>query len=200
MGGVGAAAGAGALSSSVVAALMALVAGGPVPASVAAAGLFAMIVTAGLALLLDRVLFRRLRAHGAVIECTGEVDYRGKHGSEEPYCKERTSRSGEVQLGSGTEQRQRRVVVKPRGSGSRFDLVYVDGSHRSTDVEADATLSWLMVRHRGIVIFDDYEWSLLPDEVDRPKAGIDGFLSMHADQYRELHRGYQLIVEKVIQI
>jgi branched-chain amino acid transport system permease protein len=38
-----------------------------VPASVVAAGLAAMAITAGLALLLDRLLFRRLRAHGAVI-------------------------------------------------------------------------------------------------------------------------------------
>jgi branched-chain amino acid transport system permease protein len=38
-----------------------------VPASVVVAGLASMIVTAGLAVLLDRLLFRRLRSHGAVI-------------------------------------------------------------------------------------------------------------------------------------
>jgi predicted O-methyltransferase YrrM len=79
----------------------------------------------------------------------------------------------------------------------RFDLVYVDGSHHSMDAQADAVFSWPMVRDRGIVIFDDYEWKLLPDEIDRPKVGIDAFLSVRKDQYCVLHRGYQLIIEKV---
>jgi hypothetical protein len=60
-----------------------------------------------------------------------------------------------------------------------------------------AVLTWPMVRPDGIVIFDDYEWKMLPDEIDRPKLGIDGFLAVHAGQYRALHRGYQLIIEKV---
>jgi predicted O-methyltransferase YrrM len=79
----------------------------------------------------------------------------------------------------------------------RFDLVYVDGSHHSADAQADAVSCWPMVRDRGIVIFDDYEWTLFPDEIDRPKLGIDAFLSVRNDQYCVLHRGYQLIIEKV---
>lgn len=81
--------------------------------------------------------------------------------------------------------------------GRRFDLVHVDGSHRSVDVRSDATLSWLMVRERGIVIFDDYEWDLAPDPAERPGLGIDAFLSDIAGAYRELHRGYQVIIEKL---
>lgn len=37
------------------------------PATVILAGLVAMVLTAGLALIVDRLLFRRLRAHGAII-------------------------------------------------------------------------------------------------------------------------------------
>jgi hypothetical protein len=40
-------------------------------------------------------------------------------------CKEQSS-SNEVQLAAGTEERQRVVAVKPRGSGSVFSLVYVN--------------------------------------------------------------------------
>jgi hypothetical protein len=78
-----------------------------------------------------------------------------------------------------------------------FDLVYIDGSHYSADVQADAVLSWPMIQGGGVVIFDDYEWTFFPNEIDRPKLGIDTFLSVHTNQYRELHRGYQLIVEKI---
>ncbi|TGQ66724.1 hypothetical protein EN829_018920 [Mesorhizobium sp. M00.F.Ca.ET.186.01.1.1] len=82
-------------------------------------------------------------------------------------------------------------------SERRFDLVYVDGSHHSADVQLDAVLSWPMVRDGGIVIFDDYEWTFFANEVDRPKLGIDSFLSVHAGQYRELYRGEQVIIQKI---
>jgi hypothetical protein len=44
----------------------------------------------------------------------------------------------------------------------QFDLVYIDGSHNSADVLSDAVLTWPMVSTNGIVIFDDYEWRMLP--------------------------------------
>jgi len=80
--------------------------------------------------------------------------------------------------------------------GRRYDLVFVDGSHHSADVRADAEGAWPLVRPGGIVIFDDYEWAFFPDEVDRPKLGVDAFLAAHAGGYCELHRGYQLIIQK----
>jgi len=81
-------------------------------------------------------------------------------------------------------------------AGRRFDLVFVDGSHHSADAQADAAGSWPLLRPGGVVIFDDYEWTFFPDEVDRPKRGIDTFLAAHSGQFRELLRDYQLIIEK----
>jgi predicted O-methyltransferase YrrM len=79
----------------------------------------------------------------------------------------------------------------------RFDLVFVDAGHRAADVFADAAMSWPMVVPNGIMIFDDYGWTLMPAEEDRPKRGVDAFLAAQAGQYRELHRGYQIIIEKI---
>jgi predicted O-methyltransferase YrrM len=90
-----------------------------------------------------------------------------------------------------------RGLARLQDEDRHFDLVLVDGSHRSADVELDAMLSWPMVREGGLVIFDDYEWSLAPEPAERPRLGIDSFLSGHTGEYRELHRGYQLIVEKM---
>ncbi|MBA4096685.1 MAG: hypothetical protein C0484_07950 [Rhodospirillum sp.] len=90
-----------------------------------------------------------------------------------------------------------RALAGLQAEDRRFDIVFVDGSHRSADVELDATLSWPMVREGGLVIFDDYEWPLAPEPTERPRLGIDGFLSGRTGEYRELHRGYQLIVEKI---
>jgi predicted O-methyltransferase YrrM len=88
-----------------------------------------------------------------------------------------------------------RLITEGRG----FDLAYIDGSHHSADVLADAVFTWPMIRNRGIVIFDDYEWRFFPSPVEHPKPGVDAFLSVRPDQYRELHRGYQLIIEKTEQ-
>ena len=94
---------------------------------------------------------------------------------------------------SPSSQALARLITDER----RFDLVYVDGSHHSADVQSDAVFSWPMVRDGGIVIFDDYEWTFFADEVERPKLGIDSFLSVHAGQYRELCRGEQVIIQKI---
>ena len=79
----------------------------------------------------------------------------------------------------------------------RFDLVYVDGSHRASDVYADAVLSWPMLSRRGILIFDDYEWPHGRDEQDRPKLGIDTFLWNFLNQYTVRSRGYQIAIQKL---
>lgn len=67
---------------------------------------------------------REMRTYGPVTECRGEVDFRGGPGARRAVCKERPS-SNDVQLVTGTEERQRVVAVKPRGTGSEFSLVYV---------------------------------------------------------------------------
>jgi predicted O-methyltransferase YrrM len=81
-------------------------------------------------------------------------------------------------------------------AGRRFDLAYVDGSHMAADVYSDAVLTWSVMDPGGIVIFDDYEWDLMRNEDERPRLGIDAFLTTVAGQYRELRRAYQLIVAK----
>jgi predicted O-methyltransferase YrrM len=78
----------------------------------------------------------------------------------------------------------------------RYDLTYVDGSHRAADVFSDAALAWPMVKPGGMLIFDDYTWNMMPDPIDRPQLGIDAFLASHAGQYREVHRGLQIAIEK----
>lgn len=76
----------------------------------------------------DRILdfYRReMKTYGPVTECRGDVDFRGGPGARRVVCKEKAS-SDDVQLLTGTEERQRVVAVKPRGTGSEFSLVYVN--------------------------------------------------------------------------
>jgi predicted O-methyltransferase YrrM len=77
----------------------------------------------------------------------------------------------------------------------RFDVVYLDRSHRAADVYADACLAWSMIRPGGVLLFDDYTWLGTPDEMDRPKIGIGAFLQSAAGSFRELDRGLQVLIE-----
>jgi len=62
-------------------------------------------------------------------------------------------------------------------SGRRFDLAYIDGSHMAADVYRDAALTWALMAPGALVLFDDYEWDGMDDELERPKLGIDAFLA-----------------------
>jgi hypothetical protein len=81
--------------------------------------------------------------------------------------------------------------------GRRFDIAYIDGSHASADVYGDGVLTWSMLVPGGIMIFDDYEWEYMPEPRSNPKLGIDSFLRAFEGQYRIIHKGYQVAVEKL---
>lgn len=66
------------------------------------------------------------KTYGSVTECRGDIDFRRRGGRErEPVCKEKPS-ARDVQLVTGSEDRQRVVSVKPRGTGSEIALVFVN--------------------------------------------------------------------------
>ena len=62
---------------------------------------------------------KELARYGSVTECRGNLDF--KNGA--ARCKERGR--DELQLGTGSENDNHIVSVKPRGSGSEFTLVHV---------------------------------------------------------------------------
>jgi predicted O-methyltransferase YrrM len=80
----------------------------------------------------------------------------------------------------------------------RFDLVYVDGSHRGLDVLVDAALSWPLVEVGGVVVFDDYGWALLGDDpLLRPGPAIDAFVNLVADHGQVVFRNRQVALRKL---
>jgi hypothetical protein len=81
--------------------------------------------------------------------------------------------------------------------GRRFDIAYIDGSHRSADVYSDGVLAWSMLVSGGIMIFDDYEWEYMPDPKSNPRLGIDSFIRAFEGLYRIVHKGFQVAVEKL---
>lgn len=81
-------------------------------------------------------------------------------------------------------------------SGAAFDIVYVDGSHMRDDVMVDSILAWRMVRPGGLLIWDDYGGGAGKPARERVSPAVNSFLAWHMDEYIELHRGYQVIIQR----
>lgn len=84
------------------------------------------------------------------------------------------------------------------GALGRFDLIYVDGSHRRDDVLADAVMGFERLKRGGLMIFDDYLGRPFEADHENPAAGINAFLKLKKGAYRILRVYYQLIIEKTV--
>ena len=80
--------------------------------------------------------------------------------------------------------------------GLQYDFIYIDGSHIAKDVLTDACMAWPLLKPKGIMVFDDYVWGDPRDILHRPKAAIDAFTNIFAEEVEVIHVGYQLVVRK----
>ena len=87
-------------------------------------------------------------------------------------------------------------LLAETGAAPRYDLVYIDASHFAQDVLSDAVLSFPLIKSGGLIIFDDYKWPLMPDELDRPQLAIDAFARVFERAVGVLHVGYQVLMVK----
>lgn len=78
-----------------------------------------------------------------------------------------------------------------------FDLIYVDGSHCSDAVLADATMAFGLLKKEGYMIFDDYLWNESSDVLNHPKASIDAFVNMFRKHIAIGMINYQYVIQKV---
>lgn len=77
-----------------------------------------------------------------------------------------------------------------------YDVIYIDGSHHTRDVLADAILCWPLLKVGGIMIFDDFRWPGYVGTLKNPLAGILTFVNLWIENIEIIHEGYQLIIKK----
>ena len=93
-------------------------------------------------------------------------------------------------------------------SDTKFDWIYIDGSHKAADVLTDAVMSLQLLEIGGHIVFDDYLWydsyrfedwgEVKPAKISSyPKPAIDSFINIFYDQLHIIDIGRQVIVEKL---
>ncbi len=78
-----------------------------------------------------------------------------------------------------------------------YDFVYIDASHKASNVLEDAVLSWQLLKVGGVIIFDDYVWEPQYAKIDSPQIAIDAFVTCYADKLKVLRKGMQMTIQKV---
>lgn len=86
---------------------------------------------------------------------------------------------------------------RSHGAQNCFDFCYVDAAHDSMNVLRDAVLAFDLLRPGGVMVFDDYNWSVMRDELDRPKLAIDSFMACYARRFEVIGMGWQVALKKV---
>ena len=78
----------------------------------------------------------------------------------------------------------------------QFDIIHIDADHSRSAVLTDSVMTWPLLRTGGVLIWDDVQFHLEWEPSERPADAIKMFCAMFGDSFRELHRGWQLIVKK----
>lgn len=83
-----------------------------------------------------------------------------------------------------------------RLSRQRFDFILVDAAHDALNVLRDSVLGFEVLKIGGVMVWDDYEWHVFPNELDCPKLGVDSFIAAYASRLEIIHVGYQVAARK----
>jgi predicted O-methyltransferase YrrM len=54
-----------------------------------------------------------------------------------------------------------------------FDFIYIDASHKKSDVELDLAESWKVLNKNGVIACDDYLWHVEGDPWNEPTDNLD---------------------------
>lgn len=80
------------------------------------------------------------------------------------------------------------------GEEKKYDLIYIDASHRADDTLVDAYFAHKLLKPGGVLIFDDFGWKDPKDlsPINSPELGIRVFMSFYGNLYDLIFEGYQI--------
>jgi predicted O-methyltransferase YrrM len=85
-------------------------------------------------------------------------------------------------------------------NNQNFDFIYIDASHKKSDVAADLNESFKLLNINGIIACDDYLWNVENLTISRdliPHEAINEFIENHKEKIEILANNYQLWFKKI---
>lgn len=81
-------------------------------------------------------------------------------------------------------------------NNKKFDVIYIDGSHKSNDVKKDFLNAIEVINQNGLIILDDLTWQHYDNLIDNPFFGIFSVLNKNP-KLKIISISNQLIVKKI---
>lgn len=88
------------------------------------------------------------------------------------------------------------VLFQMINNNERFHFIYIDGSHLAFDCYSDLILSWRLLEKGGLLAIDDYVYNRKGAIIDSPFEGVNHFLNKFHNEFKILHKGYRVFIEK----
>ena len=79
----------------------------------------------------------------------------------------------------------------------QFNFIYIDGSHLLLDCYTDLVMSWNILEKGGIIAIDDYLYKKDDNILHSPFEAVNHFLKVFKENYKILHIGYRVFLEKI---
>lgn len=83
-----------------------------------------------------------------------------------------------------------------KSNTTKFDLIYIDGSHHFSDVLSDAFMAFNALSSGGFLVFDDYLWEDYENPLHNPGRAINIFYRHFGRQLKVLSVGHQVFLVK----
>ena len=133
-----------------------------------------------------------------LIDCVDSWLGSDEHGAEEQLdtLHDRFVQNTRVYSSSITTHRMTSAEFFIVSDHSDYDLVYVDGSHRASDVLLDLVEGFNRLKIGGILMIDDYLWKHYDNRYDNPCIAVNTFCRVYRTKFRFLRVGYQVYVQK----
>ena len=83
-------------------------------------------------------------------------------------------------------------------NNKKFDVIYIDGYHKGSQVYKDFKNSWKVLNDNGVIIFDDYIWNFYKNLKDNPCYMINLHLKEIKNKVKILKvSNSQLFIQKI---
>ena len=100
-----------------------------------------------------------------------------------------------VYKGKSSDKLLEMIISNHKNILDKFDIIYVDGSHRLLDCYTDLILSWELLEKNGLMIIDDYLFNK-NNILESPFEAVNTFLNKYDNKYILLSKNYRVFLVK----